>query len=276
MSKTFFVLINAHSKWIDAMCTNSSSAIAVIEHLRTVFSQFGIPEIIVSDNAVCFTGEQFQSFITSNGINHITSAPHHPSSNGLAERAVQIVKNGLRKLTEGTINSCLAKILFAHRITPQSTTGTSPSELMLNRRPRRRLDLVKPNIRQRVEINQLSKKIYHDTTAKVRPFVINDPVLVKNFSNSGAKWLQGHVIKAVGPLSYVIKLNDGRVFRCHVDHLRKCTFTEEQPAMANESAHDVSDVVFPNAELDTQSDVMISQEHRYPQRSRRPPNWYRH
>ena len=45
--------------------------------------------------------------------------------------------------------------------------------------------------------------------------------------------------------------------------------------MANESAHDFSDVVFPNAELDTQNDVMISQEHRYPQRNRRSPNWYR-
>ena len=103
------------------------------------------------------------------------------------------------------------------------------------RRPRCRLDLVKPNIRQRVESNQLSQKIYHDTTAKVRPFFINDPVLVMNFSKSGAKWLQGHVIKVVGPLSYVIKLKDGHIFRRHVDHLCKCTFTEEQPAIANES-----------------------------------------
>ena len=35
MGKTFFALINAHSKWIDAVCTNSSSAIAAIEHLCT-------------------------------------------------------------------------------------------------------------------------------------------------------------------------------------------------------------------------------------------------
>ena len=180
---------------------------------------------------------------------HKVSTPHHPSSNGLAECAVQIVKNGQRKLTEGTINSRLAKILFVHCISPQSTTGTSLSELMLNRRPCCRLDLVKPNIRQSVERNQLSQKIYHDTTAKVRPFVMNYPVLVKNFSISGAKWLQSHVIKAVGPLSYVIKLKDGHIFCRHVDHLRKCTFTEEQLTIANESAHDFSDVVFPNAEI---------------------------
>ena len=59
--------------------------------------------------------------MTSNGIKHITSAPHHPTTNGLAEHTVQIVKSGLKKLTEGTINSQLAKILFAYRITPQFT-----------------------------------------------------------------------------------------------------------------------------------------------------------
>ena len=134
MGKTFFI-IDAHSKWIDAVCTNSPSASAAIEHLRTVFSQFGIPETIVSDNAACFIGEEFQAFMTSNGIKHITSAPHHPASNGLGERAVRIVKNGLKKVTKGTINTRLAKILFAYRLAPQSTTGISPSELLLIRRP---------------------------------------------------------------------------------------------------------------------------------------------
>ena len=73
--------------------------------------------------------------MTSNGIKHITSAPHHPASNGLGERAVQIVKNGLKKVTKSTINTKLAKILFAYRLAPQSTTGISPSELLLIRRP---------------------------------------------------------------------------------------------------------------------------------------------
>ena len=171
MGKTFFV-INAHSKWIDAVCSNSSSATAAIEHLYRIFflAVCSIPEIIVSKDAA---GEEFLSFITStsNGINHIILAPHHRSSNGLAEHVAQIVKNNLRKLTEGTINSRLAKILFAHRITLQSTTRTSPSELMLNR-----LDLAKPNICQRVEINQLFQKIYHDTNGKVKSFIINNPL----------------------------------------------------------------------------------------------------
>ena len=96
MGKTFFILIVAHSKWINAVCTNSPSADAANEHLRTIFSQFGVPVTIASDNAACFTGEELQDFVTFNGIKHITSAPHNPANNGLAERAVQIVKNGLK------------------------------------------------------------------------------------------------------------------------------------------------------------------------------------
>ena len=152
------------------VCTNLSSATAAIEHLHAVSCSLAL---LASDSAASFTGEEFQYFITLYRINHVISAPHHPSSNGLAERSVEIVKNGLRKLTESTIDSRLAKILFAHHISPQSTTGTSPSELMLNRRHHCRLDLIFLN--EWKAINCPRRYTYHKTTAKI---IINDPVLV--------------------------------------------------------------------------------------------------
>ncbi len=39
-----------------------------------------------------------ENFLATNGIRHVTSA----ASNGLAERAVQIVKRGLKKTKEGS------------------------------------------------------------------------------------------------------------------------------------------------------------------------------
>ena len=79
---------------------------------------------------------------------------------------------------------------------------------------------MKPNIQRRVENKQLAQKINYDTSTSTRILVTNDPVLIKNFNNTGQKWLQGHIIQPVGPLSYLVKLTDGRIFRCHVDHLQ--------------------------------------------------------
>ena len=84
--KVILILIDAHSKWIEAVHTLSATSRAVIVELRT---QFGIPETIVSDNGTCFVSAEFESFLESNGIKHLTSVPYHPASNGLAERAVE-------------------------------------------------------------------------------------------------------------------------------------------------------------------------------------------
>ena len=128
-----------------------------------MFAKFSLPEMIVTDNGTGFVSEEFESFLRSNGIKHTTSAPYHPASNGLAERAVQIVKRGLKKVTLGSMNTRLAKVLFLYRITPQGTTGVSPAELLLGRRPHTRLDLLRPNTAGRVEERQQQQKQQHDS-----------------------------------------------------------------------------------------------------------------
>ena len=118
----------------------------------------GLPETVVTDNGTCFTSSEFEGFLKKNGIKHFTSAPYHPASNGLAERAVQIVKKGLKKMTEGSISERLARILMSYRLTPQTTTGISPAELLLGKRPRSRLDLLKPHTAEHVEISKGNRR----------------------------------------------------------------------------------------------------------------------
>ena len=81
---------------------------------------FGIPETVVTDNGSNFTSVEFENFLKSNVIHHIKAAPYHPASNGLAERAVQTFKSGMRKLTDGTLETRVARFLFNYRITPQT------------------------------------------------------------------------------------------------------------------------------------------------------------
>ena len=116
--KTLLVLIDAHSKWIEASVTASTSSNVVIEELRTVSAKFGLPETIVTDN-----GTGVVSVPSEEWHKNITSAPYHPASNGLAERAVQVVKRGLKKVTAGSVNTRLAQLLFTYHVSPQAPLG---------------------------------------------------------------------------------------------------------------------------------------------------------
>ena len=220
-SKMFLIIVDAHSKWIDVHITTSSTSRITIEKMRKSFADHGIPRTVVT----CFSSDEFSDFMKSNGIKHIFVSPYRPASNGLAERAVQTVKEGLRKIKHGTLETRLSKFLLAYRITPQSTTGQSPSELIHRKKMRSRLDLLKPNIGARVMDRQSCQKYYHTTNvkndqkARPRQFVIGDTVLVKNFSAHGEKWLPGRIIEERGPVSFTVELSDGRVVRRHVDHI---------------------------------------------------------
>lgn len=124
------------SKWIEAIAVNNGTSATTIEKLRMVFATHGLPDVLVSDNGTCFTSEEFGEFLRRNGIRHRTSALYHPSSNGLAERAVQTVKSGLIKMKGDTVETRLSRFLFKYRVTPQSVIGLSPAEMLMNRRPR--------------------------------------------------------------------------------------------------------------------------------------------
>ena len=56
----------------------------VIEYLRTAFARFRPPETITSDNGSCLLVRIFV-FLLANGVKHITSAPYHFFTNGIAE-----------------------------------------------------------------------------------------------------------------------------------------------------------------------------------------------
>ena len=114
------------------MIVPSTSSQATIKALRPIFATHGLPEIIVSDNGSAFTSEEFQEFVKQNGIRHLRSAPYHPASNGLAERAVQTFKNAMKKATTSDLETHLTRFLFQCRITPHTTTGVSPAELLMD------------------------------------------------------------------------------------------------------------------------------------------------
>lgn len=73
--KHYLVILDAHSKWPEVFEMSSKCANLTTRALRNTFARFGLPKIIVSDNATCFTSSEFQSFLEKNGIKSVTSPP---------------------------------------------------------------------------------------------------------------------------------------------------------------------------------------------------------
>ena len=74
----WLVLIDAHSKWLEAFQMSSTTSSATIQCLRDVFARFGLPERIVTDNAPNFVSAEFSHFLHQNGVKQNNISPLSP------------------------------------------------------------------------------------------------------------------------------------------------------------------------------------------------------
>ena len=196
------ILVDAYSKWIEVFAVKSTASSVVIQCLRSVFAQFGLPDTLMLDNGTCFVSAEFEQFLTLNGIRHVTASPYHPASNGQAERAVQTVKKGLQKMQSGLLTDRLARFLFNYRTTPHTTTGVTPAELLMGRNLQTRFHKLYPNRRNDVEEHQARQKRSHDNRSRGRDFQAGDYVFARNFSGHGDHWIAGCIKQKTGPVSF--------------------------------------------------------------------------
>ena len=233
--KMVLIIIDAHTRFIEAHIVNSATSANTIAKLRQTFATHGLPRDIVSDNGTPFKSELMAEFCEMNGIKQIFVSPYRPASNGLAERAVQSVKNGLRKAKndQDTLETRLYRFLLHYNKVPQSTTGLPPCELLMKRKLRSRVDSIKPDVRDKVERQQLEMKTRNDAKARCKSFFAGDKVYVRNFIG-GIKWLPAAIEEILGPLTYRVCLKDGRIWRRHENHI-KLRYTEEPQDITSDS-----------------------------------------
>ena len=115
----FLVLIDTYSKWLEILQVSDANSKETIQKLRMVFAIHRLPEQCVTDNGSPFTSVDFEQFLQRNGIKQIRTSPYHPSSNGMAERMVQMFKSAMRKMgvTREYLPARLQRFLFTYRIT---------------------------------------------------------------------------------------------------------------------------------------------------------------
>ena len=186
------VVVYAHSKWPEVIEMTSTTSELTIQALRGLFAVHGLPDQVVSDNGPQFVSKEFQRFMKENGNKHTRCAPFHPSSNGLAVRFVQTLKNAHQRYREN-LSTSLGCFVLAYRTTPHATTNVAPCELLMNRKIRTRLDLLYPDVESRVAKNVSRQKAMHDVHAKAREFLVGQQVMLRNLRD-GPKWVPGVVV----------------------------------------------------------------------------------
>ena len=206
-SHTFLVVVDAFSKWPKVVVMKDSDALHTIEALREMFSRWGIPRQLVTDNGPQFVSNMFQRFMKSNGIKHVLSASYHPATNGLAEHFVQTMKQALKASKKDgnvTLSQRMGRFLLSYRNARHETTNTSPAELMLGRTLRTRLSLIRPDVTGRVLNKQAEQASIQGRLGKDQ---FEEGDMVRDYRLGQEKWQPGIVAQKKGTRSYEVKVN---------------------------------------------------------------------
>lgn len=217
--KMWLIIVDAKSKWLEVIPTNNTSSANTILMLREVFTRFGLPRVIVSDNGPQFASFEFESFCKNLNIKHARITPYHPRTNGLAERCVRTFKERMEasKHDGGSLNERLQSFLLADRTSTKRSTGKTPSQMMFGRNIRTKIDLLRPDVNSKMEMEQLKQR-ENKKHGPEKDFSEGEEVWVQN--NLGKGYKKGRIRKKNGPYSYEVDV-DGLKKKKHADQLRK-------------------------------------------------------
>ena len=128
---------------------------------------------LVTDNALCFTSEEFEDFAKSWNFTHITSSPRYPKGNAHAEKAVGMVKQIYNHCEDPLYGMLILKTV------PLLDVKESPDKISLDSH----CTLICPNLVWSIQSTKIGTLIRTRTPKgnmpSTRNFVVNDPVWIK-------------------------------------------------------------------------------------------------
>ncbi|CAF3331177.1 unnamed protein product [Rotaria socialis] len=237
--------------------TTSKHLCDVLEH---VIDWFGPPEKLAIDNGPPFNSYEMKNFYDIYAITHITTAPYHPASNGLAERFVRSFKEGMLKQQQTDQTSkviALRNVLRSYRWPLHTSTGVPPAHMMFNSPIRTQLERMKPAepVKQQQQpkyaVGQLVWTLQHQL-------------------NHRSQWQQAIITRNISSMVYEIQLSDGQHQKRHQNqiHLRHSS---------NNSSNEVDSLPDELSHAKTKSnplEISPPSSPRFPHRHRRPPDRY--
>ena len=145
-------MIDYYSNFIEVEPLEDITSKTTVRKMKQKFSRQCIPRILVTDNGLQFSSEEFRHFSDKWEFEHNTSSPYHPEGNGKAESAVKVMKQLIAKALAANYDLWLS--LLELRSTPTQGMVSTPAQRLLSRRTRTLLPikdvLLKPQVVEHV------------------------------------------------------------------------------------------------------------------------------
>ena len=123
------LVIDYFSKFIFVEKVSTTTAKSTINKFSNIFATEGAPQQLMTDNGPPFNSSEFSRFCQEWNLEHCTSSPNYPQSDGQAERAVQTVKQRMARCKQD--GQDFKQALLQMRTTPMSKDLPSPFENQL-------------------------------------------------------------------------------------------------------------------------------------------------
>lgn len=201
-----------YSNFVEVERLSTTTSGSVIKPLKAMFTRYGVPDTVVSDNGPQYNSAEFARFANQLNFEHVPSSPRYPQSNGKVENAVKTVKRLFKKCKESGTSEFQAPLDW--RNTPSEGMTTSPAQCFFGRRCRTLLPMsagqLEPNYPTSQDAQDINKqkakqKAYYDRHVKpLRPMKSGSSVRVKLPGES--KWTSAVCSGLVGPRRYQVDI----------------------------------------------------------------------
>ena len=219
---SYLLIVDFTSRFPVVRKLTSMTAKHVASHFSQVFGEYGWPDTLLTDNGPCYASQEFKKLMLDMSVNHITSSPHYPQSNGLAEKYVQIVKNLFIKAhEEGTDYQ---KALMIYRNTPLDDNLLSPMQLLQGRAARSDLPMshaakVKYGLASGRSLPAPVQVQDKNERAPTHDYKLNQDVMY--LDHTSKKWFPATIVHLLdAKRSYLIRTPEGVEYRRTQQHLK--------------------------------------------------------
>ncbi|KAK3748845.1 hypothetical protein QZH41_006630 [Actinostola sp. cb2023] len=231
----YLLLADYYSKFPVVRKLNTTTSTAVIDHLKSIFAEYGIPETLVTDNGPQYHSKEFQTFCSTWGIEHTTSSPLFPQSNGFSERMVQTVKTLLKKADASGQDHYLGMLMY--RTTPIDSKLPAPASLLNHRAyctqiptsGRLQRTQTSDTDAEQLQHRQQVQKLQHDGKSTRELQDLRPGHTVAMYNPHSRVWSPAEVTKECNePRSYVVKTPSGSELRRNRVQLKPCAQPDQQ------------------------------------------------